>query len=213
MRQRSRHAGISHPTLGVNLLVVGLLAALNLYRNPGNLSGLIWVLLGWGISVAAHGLAILLQRSGLRREEMFTDRRKRSFLVHLFAYVARERAVHRRQSSLFTGRSLVPLSADRLGRAACRPCLYRFLSWRAARPPGQEVKSMKKPRLWYVIADGGRARFVEPATRKEPSARCLASFPPSCTRARMSLGAIARRGSRRAHPPARSAVEPRRDPA
>ena len=36
---------------------------------------------------AAHGLAILLQRSG-RREEMFTDRRKRSFLVHLFAYVA-----------------------------------------------------------------------------------------------------------------------------
>ena len=28
-----------------------------------------------------------LQRSG-RREEMFTDRRKRSFLVHLFVYVA-----------------------------------------------------------------------------------------------------------------------------
>ena len=72
--------------LGVYVLVVGLLAALNLYRNPGNL-WFIWVLLGWGIGVAAHGLAVLLQRSG-RREEMFTDRRKRSFLVHLFAYLA-----------------------------------------------------------------------------------------------------------------------------
>ena len=72
--------------LGVYVLVVGLLAALNLYRNPDDL-WFIWVLLGWGIGVAAHGLAILLQRSG-RREEIFTDRRKRSFLVHLFAYVA-----------------------------------------------------------------------------------------------------------------------------
>ena len=72
--------------LGVYVLVVGLLAALNLYRNPANL-WFVWVLLGWGIGVAAHGLAILLQRSG-RREEIFTDRRKRSFLVHLFVYVA-----------------------------------------------------------------------------------------------------------------------------
>jgi 2TM domain len=72
--------------LGVYVLVVGLLAALNLYRNPDNL-WFIWVLLGWGIGVAAHGLAILLQRSG-RREEMFTDRRKRSFLVHLFTYLS-----------------------------------------------------------------------------------------------------------------------------
>ena len=72
--------------LSVYVLVVGLLAALNLYRNPGNL-WFIWVLIGWGIGVAAHGLAILLQRSG-RREEIFIDRCKRSFLVHLFAYVA-----------------------------------------------------------------------------------------------------------------------------
>ena len=72
--------------LGVYVLVVGLLAALNLYRNPDDL-WFIWVLLGWGVGVAAHGLAILLQRSG-RREEIFTDRRERSFLVHLFAYVA-----------------------------------------------------------------------------------------------------------------------------
>jgi predicted membrane channel-forming protein YqfA (hemolysin III family) len=72
--------------LGIYVLVVGLLAALNLYRNPGNL-WFIWVLIGWGIGVAAHGLALLLQRSG-SREELFTDRRKRSFLVHLFVYVA-----------------------------------------------------------------------------------------------------------------------------
>ena len=72
--------------LGVYVLVVGLLAALNLYRNPSNL-WFVWVVLGWGIGVAAHGLALLLQRSG-RREEIFTDRRKRSFLVHLFVYVA-----------------------------------------------------------------------------------------------------------------------------
>ena len=51
--------------LGAYVLVVGLLAALNLYRNPGNL-WFIWVLLGWGIGVAAHGLAVLFQRSGRR---------------------------------------------------------------------------------------------------------------------------------------------------
>lgn len=60
--------------LGVYLAVVGLLAALNLYRSPDNL-WFIWVLIGWGIGVAAHGLAILLQRSG-RREAVFTDKRK-----------------------------------------------------------------------------------------------------------------------------------------
>lgn len=72
--------------LGVYVLVVGLLAALNLYRNPGNL-WFIWVLIGWGIGVSAHALAIFLQRSE-RREKIFTDKRKRSFLVHLFVYVA-----------------------------------------------------------------------------------------------------------------------------
>ena len=72
--------------LGVYVLVVGLLAALNLYRSPNNL-WFIWVLLGWGIGVAAHGLAIVLQRSG-RRKAVFTDKRKRSFLVHLFVYLA-----------------------------------------------------------------------------------------------------------------------------
>ena len=48
--------------LGVFVVVVGALAAINLLRNPDHL-WFVWVLAGWGIGVAAHGLAILLQRS------------------------------------------------------------------------------------------------------------------------------------------------------
>ena len=72
--------------LGVYVLVVAALAALNLYRNPEHL-WFIWVLIGWGIGVAAHGLALLLQRSG-RSEAVFTDKRARGFAVHVFVYVA-----------------------------------------------------------------------------------------------------------------------------
>jgi 2TM domain len=72
--------------LGVFVVVVGALAALNLYRNPSHL-WFIWVLAGWGIGVAAHGLAILLQRSD-RTEPIFADRRVRGFFVHLFTFVA-----------------------------------------------------------------------------------------------------------------------------
>ena len=72
--------------LGIYVVVVGALAALNLYRHPEHL-WFIWVLLGWGIGVAAHGLVLLLKNTQ-RREAIFTDKRKRGFLVHLFAYVA-----------------------------------------------------------------------------------------------------------------------------
>ena len=71
---------------GIFVVVVGALAALNLYRNPDR-TWFIWVLAGWGIGVAAHDLALLLQRTG-RREVVFADKRKRGFLVHLFGYVA-----------------------------------------------------------------------------------------------------------------------------
>jgi hypothetical protein len=66
--------------LGVYVLVVSLLAALNLYRNPDNL-WFIWVLLGWGIGVAAHGLAILLQRSGRREETLPTGESEASWCI------------------------------------------------------------------------------------------------------------------------------------
>lgn len=72
--------------LGVFVGVVGALAALNLYRNPDHL-WFVWVLAGWGIGVAAHGLAVLLQRSD-RTEPIFTDSRVRGFFVHLFTFVA-----------------------------------------------------------------------------------------------------------------------------
>jgi glycerol-3-phosphate acyltransferase PlsY len=72
--------------LGIYVGVVGILAALNLYRRPDHL-WFIWVLLGWGIGVAAHGLVILLKRRK-RREAIFSNERKRGFIVHLFAYVA-----------------------------------------------------------------------------------------------------------------------------
>ncbi len=72
--------------LGIFVAVVGALAALNLHRNPNHL-WFIWVLLGWGIGVAAHGLVILLRRTK-RREAIFRDAKKRGFVVHLFAYVA-----------------------------------------------------------------------------------------------------------------------------
>jgi hypothetical protein len=72
--------------LGVFVVVVGALAAINLLRNPNHL-WFVWVLAGWGIGVAAHGLAILLQKSD-RTEPIFTDRRVRGFFVHLFTYIA-----------------------------------------------------------------------------------------------------------------------------
>jgi uncharacterized membrane protein HdeD (DUF308 family) len=62
-QDRAMRAFVIH--LGIFVLVVGLLAAINLYRNPDRL-WFIWVLLGWGIGVAAHGLVILLKRTKRR---------------------------------------------------------------------------------------------------------------------------------------------------
>ncbi len=112
--------------LGVFVVVVGALAAINLYRNPDHL-WFVWVLAGWGIGVAAHGLAILLQRSD-RTEPIFTDRRVRGFFVHLFTLCRGERAAHRRQSALHADLLLVPVSAHWLGTAGGGPCLCRVLS-------------------------------------------------------------------------------------
>ncbi len=70
----------------VYLAVIALLAALNLWRSPDNL-WVVWVALGWGIGVAAHGLALLLRRTN-RPERVFSDPKVRGFAVHLFAYLA-----------------------------------------------------------------------------------------------------------------------------
>ena len=72
--------------MAIYVLVIVICAGVNLWLRPDNL-WFIWVALGWGIGVAAHGLAFLLRRTH-RRERIFIDCKARGFAVHLFAYVA-----------------------------------------------------------------------------------------------------------------------------
>ena len=69
---------------------------------------------------------------------------------------------------------------------------------------------MKKSRLWYVIADGGRARFVE---RDEDGAfRTLSSFVSTeLHKSTHELGRDRPARVKESATPARHAVEPRRD--
>jgi hypothetical protein len=84
----SRDRGLRHLIvhLAAYAAVIAVLAGINLWLAPGKL-WFIWVLLGWGIGVAAHGLAAFLRRTH-RRERIFVDPKARGFAVHLFAYVA-----------------------------------------------------------------------------------------------------------------------------
>ena len=69
---------------------------------------------------------------------------------------------------------------------------------------------MKKPRLWYVIADGGRARFVE--RDEEGAFRTLSSFVSTeLHKSAHELGRDRPARVKESASPARSAVEPRRD--
>jgi len=72
--------------LAVYAAAVVICAAVNLWLTPDKL-WFIWVLFGWGIGVAAHGLALLLRKTH-RPERIFVDPKARAFTVHLFAYVA-----------------------------------------------------------------------------------------------------------------------------
>ncbi|MGV1015193.1 MAG: host attachment protein, partial [Methyloceanibacter sp.] len=69
---------------------------------------------------------------------------------------------------------------------------------------------MKKAKIWYVIADGGRARFVE---RDEKGAfRTVVSFVSTELHAKASdLGRDRPTRVMESATPGRSAVEPRRD--
>lgn len=68
------------------VVVVAICAGLNLILAPDRL-WFFWVAAGWGIGIAAHGLALALCTMR-RRERIFIDRHARGFAVHLFAYVA-----------------------------------------------------------------------------------------------------------------------------
>jgi 2TM domain len=61
-------------------------AGINLWLTPDTL-WFPWVLMGWGIAVATHALALLLRKMR-RRERIFIDPKARAFTVHLFAYLA-----------------------------------------------------------------------------------------------------------------------------
>ena len=65
---------------------VVICAAINLWLKPGTL-WFPWVLLGWGVAVATHALALLLRKTR-RRERIFIDPKARASIVHLFAYIA-----------------------------------------------------------------------------------------------------------------------------
>ncbi|MGC2409506.1 MAG: host attachment protein [Methyloceanibacter sp.] len=69
---------------------------------------------------------------------------------------------------------------------------------------------MKKPKLWYVITDGGRARFVE---RDEAGAfRTLSSFVSTeLHKSAHELGLDRPARVKESASPSRHAVEPRRD--
>ena len=123
-QDRAMRAFVIH--LGIFVLVVSLLAAINLYRNPDHI-WFIWVLAGWGIGVAAHDLALLLQRTG-RKEAIFTDARVRGFFIHLFRLCRGECPADRGQSHVYADLLLVPLSAYRVGSAASGPRLRHLLS-------------------------------------------------------------------------------------
>jgi len=69
---------------------------------------------------------------------------------------------------------------------------------------------MKKARLWFVIADGGRARFVE--RDEEGAFRTLSSFVSTeLHKSAHELGRDRPTRVKASASPARSAVEPRRD--
>jgi hypothetical protein len=71
--------------LAAYVAVTLICAAINLWLTPENL-WFVWVLLGWGIAVATHGLALYLRKTR-RKDRIFIDKKTRSFTVHAFAYV------------------------------------------------------------------------------------------------------------------------------
>jgi hypothetical protein len=68
------------------VVITAGLTAVNLWLTPQHI-WFVWMLMGWGVVVATHDLALLLLGTR-RRERIFIDRKARAFAVHLFAYVA-----------------------------------------------------------------------------------------------------------------------------
>jgi len=71
--------------LAAFLAVNALLIAINLTQDPKD-SWFIWPLLGWGIGIGAHGLALFLH-SHEARDGILADLAVRCFIVHAYFYV------------------------------------------------------------------------------------------------------------------------------
>jgi len=68
--------------------VAGVLicAGINLWLTPSTL-WFPWVLMGWGVAISTHAVALLLRKTR-RRERIFINPKTRASIVHLFAFVA-----------------------------------------------------------------------------------------------------------------------------
>ena len=72
--------------LAAFVVITAGLAAINLWFAP-QYPWFVWVLMGWGAAMATHALALLLRKTH-RRERIFIDPKARTFVVHLFIYLA-----------------------------------------------------------------------------------------------------------------------------
>ena len=72
--------------LSIYLIINACLAALNLYSQPEKI-WFIWPLIGWGIGVGAHGLALYLEAKSQTHSVLATPE-ARAFVSHLFVYVS-----------------------------------------------------------------------------------------------------------------------------
>lgn len=83
---RNRAFGVH---IALYLLVNAGLAAVNLTQEAGDSRRLwfLWPLIGWGIGVAAHALALALRREGAAGG-LLSEKPVRGVIMHLFVYVA-----------------------------------------------------------------------------------------------------------------------------
>ena len=72
--------------LSAYAVINAIFAGLNLYTQPEQI-WFIWPLIGWGIGVAAHGLALYLKAKSSSHGALASEE-ARGFVTHLFVYIA-----------------------------------------------------------------------------------------------------------------------------
>lgn len=135
-----------------------------------------WPLIGWGIGVAAHGLALLL-RDRARPGSRLADERVRGFLVHLFVYVAVNILLIAVDLTSDPGAQWFwwPLLGWGAGLAA-----HGFAVWRATRT-GHAATSLETESPWPESseAESPKAGAVPPSPEAASAAQKPATPPPA----------------------------------